>query len=201
MSGFFRPNQYIKRNWDMSFYRPKKMASTASLVNQEISSTCNNLRSLADDIQNLSQQLKSSDYSSDANAIIKQIGYMNTNLSRTASAAINDLIRICSIIASKNKTLANKMNDVSTQMLNDELRHVVLQSDTLHRISKNRNKVVNKLIRKIRIFVMKLTTFVVWHKYKELFLKGDYEYKKFKKHSIEYLKESIYIEKTRKMDF
>lgn len=119
MSGFFRPNQYIKRNWDMSFYRPKKMASTASLVNQEISSTCNNLRSLADDIQNLSQQLKSSDYSSDANAIIKQIGYMNTNLSRTASAAINDLIRICSIIASKNKTLANKMNDVSTQMLND----------------------------------------------------------------------------------
>lgn len=119
MSGFFRPNQYIKRNWDMSFYRPQKMASTASLVNQEISSTCNNLRSLADDIQNLSQQLKSSDYSSDANAIIKQIGYMNTNLSRTASAAINDLIRICSIIASKNKTLANKMNDVSTQMLND----------------------------------------------------------------------------------
>ena len=81
-------------------------------------------------------------------------------------------------------------------MLNDELKHVVLQSDTLHRISKNRNEMINKLIRKIRILVMKVTVYVVWHKYKKLFIEGKYEYKKFKKYSLEYLKESINIEKT-----
>ena len=55
---------------------------------------------------------------------------------------------------------------------------------------------VNKLIRKIRILVMKVTVYVVWHKYKKLFIEGNYEYKKFKKYSLEYLKESINIEKT-----
>lgn len=112
-----------------------------------------------------------------------------------------EMIALSYYTALSNATNSELLKTICTQMLNDELRHVVLQSDTLHRISNNRNKIVNKLIRKTRIFVMKVTVFVVWHKYKELFLKGDYEYKKFKKYSLEYLKESIDIEKTGKMDF
>lgn len=107
-----------------------------------------------------------------------------------------EMIALSYYTALSNATNSNLLKTICTQMLNDELKHVVLQSDTLHRISKNRNKLVNKMIRKIRILVMKVTVFVVWHKYKELFIKGNYEYKKFKKYSLKYLDESIDIEKT-----
>lgn len=111
-----------------------------------------------------------------------------------------EMIALSYYTALSNATNSTILKTICRQMLNDELKHVVLQSDTLHRISKNRNEIINKLIRKIRILVMKVTIFVVWHKYKELFVNGNYEYKKFKKYSIEYLKESIYIEKTGKME-
>lgn len=92
-------------------------------------------------------------------------------------------------------TNSDLLKTICKQMLNDELKHVVLQSNTLHRISQKRNNLINGLIRMIRKFVMRVTVWVVWHKYKELFKKGEYPYKKFKEHCIEYLKESIYIEK------
>lgn len=111
-----------------------------------------------------------------------------------------EMIALSYYTALSNATNSTILKTICRQMLNDELKHVVLQSDTLHRISKSRNEIINKLIRKIRILVMKVTIFVVWHKYKELFVNGNYEYKKFKKYSIEYLKESIYIEKTGKME-
>lgn len=78
-------------------------------------------------------------------------------------------------------THSELLQTICEQMLNDELRHVVLQSYTLHRISKNRNKFVNGIIRNIRRILMRGTCFVVWHKYKDLFEKGGYFYKKFKK--------------------
>ncbi len=105
-----------------------------------------------------------------------------------------EMIALSYYTALSNATKSVLLKTICKQMLNDELKHVVLQSDTLHRISKNRNKIINKLVRKIRTIVMNITVFVVWHKYKELFIKGDYQYKKFKKHSLEYLKESINIE-------
>ena len=107
-----------------------------------------------------------------------------------------EMIALSYYTALSNATNSTLLKTICTQMLNDELKHVVLQSDTLHRISKNRNEMINKLIRKIRILVMKVTVYVVWHKYKKLFIEGNYEYKKFKKYSLEYLKESINIEKT-----
>lgn len=111
-----------------------------------------------------------------------------------------EMIALSYYTALSNATNSNLLKTICTQMLNDELKHVVLQSDTLHRISKSRNEIINKLIRKIRMFVMRVTVFVVWHKYKNLFIKGGYKYKKFKKYSIEYLKESINIEKTGNLD-
>jgi len=109
------------------------------------------------------------------------------------------MIALSYYTALSNVTNSQLLKTICKQMLNDELKHVVLQSDTLHRISKNRNKFINGLIRKIRKIVMKITVFVVWNKYKKLFIKGNYTYKKFKMHSMEYLSESINIEKMGKI--
>ena len=107
-----------------------------------------------------------------------------------------EMIALSYYTALSNATNSKLLKTICEQMLNDELKHVVLQSDTLHRISKNRNKVINSVVRAIRKFVMRLTAFVVWHKFKKLFLKGGYPYKVFKEHCIGYLNESINIEKT-----
>lgn len=107
-----------------------------------------------------------------------------------------EMIALSYYTALSNATNSKLLKTICEQMLNDELKHVVLQSDTLHRISKNRNKVINKIVRGIRKFVMRFTVFVVWYKFKKLFLKGGYSYKLFKKHCIGYLNESINIEKT-----
>ena len=85
-------------------------------------------------------------------------------------------------------TIKTTVTEIVSDKIKNEIK--IVQISDLHGSTFGKDN--NKLIRKIRIFVMKLTTFVVWHKYKELFLKGDYEYKKFKKHSIEYpVKNSI----------
>ena len=48
---------------------------------------------------------------------------------------------------------------------------------------------------------MKITYWVVWSKYKNLFIHGDYTYEILKKHCMEYLNESIEIEKTGKIKY
>lgn len=105
-----------------------------------------------------------------------------------------EMIALSYYTALSNVTNSKLLKTICSQMLNDELKHVVLQSDTLHRISKNRNKFLNKLVRNLRKIIMRITSFVVWHKYKNIFIKGDYTYKKFKLYSMEYLNESINIE-------
>lgn len=107
-----------------------------------------------------------------------------------------EMIALSYYTALSNAVNSEVLNIICQQMLNDELKHVVLQSDTLHRISAGRNNIVNNLSRLIRKIIMRITAFVVWHKYKTLFLKGGYSYRMFKNHCIEYLKESIHIEKT-----
>ncbi len=110
-----------------------------------------------------------------------------------------EMVALSYYTALSNSTGSTLLKTICTQMLNDELKHVVLQSATLHRISKNRNKTTNNIIRFIRKILMNLTVFVVGHKFKNLFLKGGYSYKEFKNHCREYLEESISIEKTGKL--
>lgn len=107
-----------------------------------------------------------------------------------------EMIALSYYTALSGATNSQLLKTICAQMLNDELKHVVLQSDTLHRISKNRNKALNASFRNIRRLLMQATVFVVWNKYKPIFIKGNYTYKKFKKYSMEYLKESINIERT-----
>lgn len=106
-----------------------------------------------------------------------------------------EMIALSYYTALSNATESELLKTICKQMLNDELKHVVLQSDTLHRISKHRNNIINGTIRTIRKLIMKITCFVVWHQYRDLFIKGEYSYKRFKKDCLEYLQESIYIEK------
>lgn len=110
-----------------------------------------------------------------------------------------EMIALSYYTALSNATNSELLKTICKQMLNDELKHVVLQSNTLHRISKNRNKVTNGIVRNIRKIVMKMTVFVVWHKYKKIFINGKYSYKVFKEHCNEYLKESINIERSGKI--
>lgn len=110
-----------------------------------------------------------------------------------------EMIALSYYTALSNATNSKLLKTICKQMLNDELKHVVLQSSTLHRISKNRNKILSKAVRNIRKLVMMITVFVVWNKYKQLFIKGNYTYKVFKTYCMEYLNESISIEESGKV--
>ncbi len=110
-----------------------------------------------------------------------------------------EMIALSYYTALGNTTNSKLLKTICKQMLNDELKHIVLQSDTLYRISNKRNKVINIFVRKIRKLIMKTTIFVVWHKYKKLFIKGGYSHERFQKDCMEYLNESIYIEKNGKL--
>lgn len=84
------------------------------------------------------------------------------------------------------------LKNICAQMLYDELRHVVFQSATLFRLRKVRPLVVPFLRRAL----MRVTAFVVWHSFRPLFLKGGYTRRCFFHHCMEYLTESIAIEKS-----
>ncbi len=107
-----------------------------------------------------------------------------------------EMIALSYYTALGNATNSPLLKTICKQMLNDELMHVILQSDTLFRISKTRCKPLNEFIRILRKVIMRITLMVVWAKYKDLFLKGGYTYPILKKHCLEYLDESIAIEKT-----
>lgn len=107
-----------------------------------------------------------------------------------------EMIALSYYTALSNATDSKLLKDICSQMLHDELRHVVFQSYTLHKISKRRNKIINKIIRGIRKILMRITLIIVWFKYKKLFIKGNYSKKILKNDSLEYLKQSIKIEET-----
>ena len=106
-----------------------------------------------------------------------------------------EMIALSYYTALSNATNSTLLKKICRQMLNDELKHVVLQSDTLFRISKARNEAVNVLIRGIRRIIMRVTSLTVWLMYQDLLRKGHYTYQLFTRHCMEYLEESIYIEK------
>lgn len=87
------------------------------------------------------------------------------------------------------------LKDICAQMLHDELMHIVLQSDTLNRISSGRAEFFNTISRAIRKILMSVTSSVVWKKYKDVFVKAGYTKKDFKENCKFYLNQSITIEK------
>ena len=107
-----------------------------------------------------------------------------------------EMIALSYYDALSDATNSKLLKSICTQMLNDELMHVVLQSDTLNRISLNRNRFVNAISRIIRKVIMSITSSVVWIKYKKVIKKGGYTKKLFKENCMFYLNESITIEKT-----
>lgn len=87
------------------------------------------------------------------------------------------------------------LKDICAQMLHDELMHIVLQSDTLNRISSGRAEFFNTISRVTRKILMSVTSSVVWKKYKDVFIKAEYTKKDFKENCKFYLNQSISIEK------
>ncbi|MDE5995649.1 MAG: hypothetical protein K2G56_01890 [Eubacterium sp.] len=107
-----------------------------------------------------------------------------------------EMIALSYYDALSDATNSKLLKDICAQMLNDELKHVVLQSDTLNRISSDRNEIINNISRIIRKAIMSITSSVVWLKYKKVFEKGGYTKKLFKENCRFYLNESIAIEIT-----
>lgn len=107
-----------------------------------------------------------------------------------------EMIALSYYDALANATPSKQLKMICRQMLHDELRHVVLQSDTLGRIAQRRSKSVNRLVRRLRKIIMRVTVFTVWHKYHALFEAGGWSYRDFHSNSFAYLKESILIEQT-----
>ena len=110
-----------------------------------------------------------------------------------------EMIALSYYTALSNATNSTLLKTICKQMLQDELKHVVFQSYTLHKISRKRNKILNTIVRAIRKGIMRITLQVVWIKYKKLFIKGGYSKKQFKTDSISYLNQSIQIEKSGKL--
>lgn len=107
-----------------------------------------------------------------------------------------EMIALSYYTALANSTGSILLKTICQQMLQDELKHVVFQSYTLHKIGKDRKQGIHKMVRNFRKFFMKVTSSVVFHQYKELFLKGGYDKIKFKKDCMSYLKQSIEIERS-----
>lgn len=107
-----------------------------------------------------------------------------------------EMIALSYYYALANATNSKLLKNICEQMLNDELKHVVLQSDTLNRISSDRSEYVNSIQRMVRKLIMSVTSSVVWMKYKKVFVKGGFTKKLFKDNCRCYINESIAIEKT-----
>ena len=81
------------------------------------------------------------------------------------------------------------LKSICEQMLHDELRHIVFQSMTLHKLK------INSLENMLRIILMEVTLLVVWSSMKDVFGAGGYTFRRFATDSLGYLRQSIKISK------
>ncbi|MEG0686449.1 MAG: hypothetical protein RR425_04125 [Erysipelotrichales bacterium] len=87
------------------------------------------------------------------------------------------------------------LKSICQQMLYDESYHVVFQSQMLYKLSKDRNSILNIFIVIIRKVLLRVTCLAVYFKFKNIFRGTGYSYKKLRKRSIGYLKQSLEITK------
>lgn len=90
-------------------------------------------------------------------------------------------------------TESDALKKICSQMLYDELRHVVFQSYTLYKM--NTSPIENLA----RIILMELTVSVVWLAMKDVFRAGGYSFRHLLKESLGYLHQSIAITKRGKL--
>lgn len=116
MSGFYKPNIYVKKDFDRSLYRPRRMSKNVTNVNDEIRKLCNNLRNIQTQLSSLSGQLNSGAFYNRAYSLNNQIGRVNSNVSYTAANATQNLLYVCNTIASHNSILRDAMVDINSEM-------------------------------------------------------------------------------------
>ena len=90
-------------------------------------------------------------------------------------------------------TKSDLLKTICTQMLQDELTHIVYQSRILRTLSTPRNKFSNILINISRKILMNITLIVVYNSYKNIFKEVGCSYKELRKTSLGYLKQSMEI--------
>ncbi|MBQ7718431.1 MAG: hypothetical protein IJT38_03950 [Clostridia bacterium] len=118
---------------------------------------------------------------------IRQAGGIFLEISVLETAEIIALSYYSALANTAKKLNSAALVSICEQMLNDELRHIVLQSYTISRMKINWFKC---LFRKL---LMKLTTDAVWIAYHHLLKSGNYSYSHFRKENLGYLNQSMYL--------
>lgn len=92
-----------------------------------------------------------------------------------------------------NCTNSTLLKTICKQILNDENYHLIFHSHKLFKIYKNRNKFFNNISILLRILITFFTYNIVYFRFRKVFLKGGYNYKKIKNECFKYLNQSIKI--------
>lgn len=83
---------------------------------------------------------------------------------------------------------------ICAQMLQDETRHVVWQSYTLHRLMNDKTEAHQRRFILYRKALFSLTRTLIWHKYRSVFIAGGYRKEQFYHEAHEVLSESLHIQ-------
>lgn len=92
-----------------------------------------------------------------------------------------------------NCTNSTLLKTICKQILNDENYHLIFHSHRLFIMYKNRNTFLNIISILSRIIILLFSCNIVYFRFRKVFLKGGYNYKKFINECIEYSNQSIKI--------
>lgn len=95
-----------------------------------------------------------------------------------------EMIALSYYTALSRVTNSKLLKQICRQMLRDELRHIIFQSQMLGKLQLNRGE------QSVRKILMLFTANIVWFVFFKLFKKGNYSYKKFISECFGYLRQS-----------
>lgn len=115
---------------------------------------------------------------------LRQTGGIKSEITILVTA---EIIALTYYDALSKSTESSALKSICSQMLKDELPHIIFQSYTLSRLKK---RAFDKVI---RIMIMELTMLFVWLLFHNVYQAGGYSFVQFLKASMGYLRQSIVL--------
>lgn len=85
-----------------------------------------------------------------------------------------EIVAVVYYAALKNCTNSITLINICDQILRDEEKHIEFQSDTLHKLATDRNRMMSRLVRLFHRALLECTLLVVWKQHKSVFTTGGY---------------------------
>lgn len=120
---------------------------------------------------------------------LRQLGGLKCEVTILVTA---EMIALTYYDALSKCTNSSALKNVCNQMLIDEIPHIMFQSYTLSRFKVG---IIDKLIRKV---VMVVTSIFVWCSFRDVYKSGGYNFRRFIKDNLGYLRQSIYLSKIKR---